>query len=778
MSINLHMSDKYKPFFQKLSVPGKSQDELSYSFSSEEIEHENGSAHIFGIFSISSSSEIYQFFIRETVKHFHDFYQRVSAISPTHDFSNSTTSEFIFENAIQYVYEKVTLSLSDYKEARERSVRLDIKKIQCILGCYTDGRIYLNSTGSQLHGYYIYPRASKHAPIRYTLIPIIEPTRDDEGSARLFSSMVSGAVAIRQSTIVMCTPSLLDYLSMEQLKQMISTQRGEVLQHSLERMFAKVSSRNDITALFLHPYYDGPLLHTSKSTTASSASMEQLRIRQQGTDSVLKPAIRFSFNKGLLSLWHRICQVSTLFVTIEKRFMQPTTWNRVHRFIIMLYKHVVCISERIIISLKNVRLKSNVVRSHDVSQQKKVLTLPVLMLFVQKKILRIPSFCAMTLGRGKKMFLSLSIPSRSLFILSGLFIILFVTSLFTLQSQNSFKKTDNTINEIITQAQQMSNAVEASILFKNSDETLRLISDLERIMTTLPIARTEAQSQAIQSLRVSIDKLKARAYHITIINEPRLIATLPYADDGTYRIASNGLNAVITNNSQIAHLNLKNGTLTNLTNSDILATLGAIAVSDHMATIASRDGAALFSVGMPGPLELISINRNAVEQNFSVLEHFNDSLYVLDRSSNNIYKHVRSGKGFGVGVPWIVQQSVDLTNALDMDIDGTIYLLNPANQLYRYSRGRPSPVPFPVFQPPLQTVSRIETDPDSKLLFFAEPRGGRIFAINKETFALVTQITSPAFQAISDIALESKSGDLLVMSGSHVYRVESSYFKQ
>lgn len=796
MSTTFYMSDDYKPFFQKLSVQGKGRDELSYSFSSEEIEQENSSVYLFGIFSLASSAEIYQFFIRQCVKHFLDFYHRIPRVAMPDDTTSVNTREFLFENAIQYVYENITSALMEFHESRSsRSSKIDIKKVQCILGCYSDGHIYLNITGLQLLGYYIYPRVSKQSPLRYALTSIIE-NRDDDTSPRLFSSMISGTVSVRGGTVVFCTPSLLDYLSMDQLKQMISSQRSDTLQLSLDRMFSKVSSRNDITALFLLPYYDGPWSNQSAVQTASNTSMEELRLRQQGTDNVLTPAMSTSFKKALLSLAHAFQTTSRSLIKLERHLMQPATWNKILRLYHFVKKQTYRLLSSSLALLHEYRLKKRVAVSEHIHIQSPCETTnqtPIALVTNEPSmILRLKNVqhlfnsiltvvvnsIIIVVGRVKKVFLSLSISSRSLLVLSALFLILFVYSLFALQTQHSTKAADRTINETLNRLEQMMGVAEASLIYQNTDDTLRLINDIEQVMNSLPTARTEKQITAIQERRILIEALKARAFHITVIQEPRLIATLADSGDSEYRLETNEALAVIANSQHIALLDLTSNAISDFTNTTLLPSPGAVTLIDQTsALIASREGTDLFILDAVNKIKQIPIQKNATERELTAIAIYNGNLYVFDRQSGSLYKHGRAGNGFASGAPWITQTTVDIKSALDIDIDGAIYVLNPTNQLYRYSRGRPSPIPFPLFQPPLQTISRIETNQDSKRLFFAEPRSSRIFALDKDTFALAGQITSPAFDALSDIALEPKTGDLLVISGNRIYRIESSLFK-
>src|SRR3989338_5768497 len=97
----------------KLSIPGKLSNELSYVFIDNEIEQQNSSVALFGMFDIKSGSELYHIIIKEAVKHFLDFYHRAHSASGAGFDELGDSGEFIFESSIQYTYEKVSEALRD-----------------------------------------------------------------------------------------------------------------------------------------------------------------------------------------------------------------------------------------------------------------------------------------------------------------------------------------------------------------------------------------------------------------------------------------------------------------------------------------------------------------------------------------------------------------------------------------------------------------------------------------------------------------------------------------
>ena len=133
-------------YYAKLSIPGKNNTELSYVFADELAEHKNSSVLLFGLFDVYSSNELYHTIIKESVKHYLDFYHNGSPLDALTSDELPDSREFVFENSIQYTYEKVSDSLRELQERSSHRHALDLKKIHCILGALIGDTIFLSIT--------------------------------------------------------------------------------------------------------------------------------------------------------------------------------------------------------------------------------------------------------------------------------------------------------------------------------------------------------------------------------------------------------------------------------------------------------------------------------------------------------------------------------------------------------------------------------------------------------------------------------------------------------
>ncbi|MEK7648914.1 MAG: hypothetical protein AAB400_03285 [Patescibacteria group bacterium] len=759
------MAYNYKPFFSKISIQGKGHDELSYTFSNGPIEQKNGSVTIFGVFSINSSQELYQYFIKQTVKHFVDFYHRAQSLPDNAQTAESglNNHEFLFENAIQYIYDKVTTALIDFQEDHKRSGSIDLKKIHCIIGVLSEGTLYLSVTGGMLHSFYIYPTTNKQGFSRYSLAPIIDAGKNSEHQTRLFSQIVSGAVSLPDGVVCITTGSLLDYLSLEQLKQIVTTQHPDHLTLSLERILGRVQARNDLTALFIHPTYTGNAQMAQQQhriQTASNRSMEELNSRQRGTDSVMTPATSFHVSHAISRATHLLKLCIQKIITLEKILFQPANAKKMRSFIHIIITALQRFGKHLINTARSIqraitsRSYRNVLQSHAHLAPKMY------------------SKFQAAYSSAKHTFLKLPKPSRIILSLSILFIVLFVTSLFTLSAQKKKQQHVASVETIIQSITDKSNSAEARVIFENDSAAFPLIQEMQQLIEHVPQPLTDKQQSSLVILRTKIASLVKRLNHAITIDSPEYIATL--ADIATAEsVDATEYSGTILIASEQHFYSLSPGAK-NPTHSTVpssMTTSRCAAAIKNAIIACNGDGTRLYRLEQNSVSKPLPISLSAKEGRIDKIQTYNSNAYVYSASAATFFKHLVLGSGFGIGIEWVKDPSISLHDILDFDIDGSLYVLKSSNQLYQYVNGRPRPIPLPSIIPTPQSLTKIETDPSTPLLFLLEPRGNRIIVLDKKSYQLKAQLLSPVFSSLKDIQLRPSTKSLLVVNGADLLNI-------
>lgn len=774
------MAYNHKPFFSKISIQGKNLDELSYVFTSGPIEQKKCTMHVFGVFAISSAHEIYQQFIKQTVKHFLDFYHKLPELAPEAT-SNETIdhAEFAFENAIQYIYDKVTSSLITLQEEQKRPYPFDIKKIHCILGCLSDDTLFLSSTGTVLRAYYIYPNMKKQGLSRHCIAPIIDQQSLDDQPQRLFSNIISGSVGIPGGTVCITTVSLLDYVSLEQLKQRITTQLPKSFAPALEKILYKTNSRNDMTALCIYPTYDGneeSEYILDRRQTAANASMELLNTRQQGTDTVMRASKVFQLKKTYFAFAILMKSLVRALSSLEHWLFQPANRKKITK-IYSTFLHICTVSTRVCMrsihdwysSIKDGEHKKFWYRRYSAASSS------LIAMFA-----RISKFVASRFNLVRMSLLKIPATSRFLLVFSILFIFLFLYSLVAINEHKRRQQNTTTVNNALETIRQKFAEAEASMIYQNETGTYAIYQEIQKRIESLPQQLSKNQNEQVNVLRQNMSDFEKKLNHIISVDTLDTLASFDanvFGDNAGFSEQNSAI--VLYGTAAFSFLVQPYASVRAVPwPADIHPMRSVALASSQSLYVYDSNGSRVYRINGTSPPQAIPFSFGTSESQCDQLLFFNGSLYNYDSASGSIYKHARRGSGFSEGVDWVREKTIDLHDVSDIDIDGSVYVLKANGDLYQYSNGKPRHISFPSIITEKNAFSRIETDSLIPFLFLLNRTTNKIIVIDKKTFALKAQLTSDAFRNLADIQLVPKDKILLAFDGKTIYRIPLDVLKK
>ncbi len=116
----------------------------------------------------------------------------------------------------------------------------------------------------------------------------------------------------------------------------------------------------------------------------------------------------------------------------------------------------------------------------------------------------------------------------------------------------------------------------------------------------------------------------------------------------------------------------------------------------------------------------------------NALYTYNSNLYVLDPLANQIFRY-RAGQFAGEPDRWL-QVEADLSTAVDMGIDGSIYVLHGDGTLARYYGGEPASFTITRMPRPLTHADALylDTEDIAQYIYVADSVGGRIVQLDRD----------------------------------------------
>lgn len=156
-----------------------------------------------------------------------------------------------------------------------------------------------------------------------------------------------------------------------------------------------------------------------------------------------------------------------------------------------------------------------------------------------------------------------------------------------------------------------------------------------------------------------------------------------------------------------------------------------------------------------------------------VIQSYSNKIYVLDPENSQIWRYTRRRDQFDAAEPYA--NGVDLKNAVDMAIDGNVYVLGSDGYITKLFQGNKED--FPIKKQPVKGLvnpTKIYTEADMTQIFVLEPSENRILVYNKDDRsggAVYTgQYIFDELDDIKDFYFDKDTNTMYVLTGTAVYR--------
>ncbi len=151
---------------------------------------------------------------------------------------------------------------------------------------------------------------------------------------------------------------------------------------------------------------------------------------------------------------------------------------------------------------------------------------------------------------------------------------------------------------------------------------------------------------------------------------------------------------------------------------------------------------------------------------------FNGKLYILDGVSSQIWRYEPSTEGYGLPESYFVAPPPDLSQAVGMAIDGSIYVLLADGRIVKLFGGEPFPYQISGLEQPFvrPVAIALEGDKEEGAIYVADAGADRIVALSKQG-AFIHQIRADgdAFAEITAMAVDGASRTLFLVARGRLF---------
>lgn len=144
------------------------------------------------------------------------------------------------------------------------------------------------------------------------------------------------------------------------------------------------------------------------------------------------------------------------------------------------------------------------------------------------------------------------------------------------------------------------------------------------------------------------------------------------------------------------------------------------------------------------------------------------NLYVLDREENQVWRYLPSQGGFDSERVALLEEA-DLTNALEIAVAESVYVLDAQEGIRRFSGRAEEAFPLSGIDRPLLSPTSISVLPGSGRVVVADSGNKRVVVASSDG-RFLHQITSPAFTDLRAVAVDEGARVMYVLNGDTVVR--------
>ncbi len=310
---------------------------------------------------------------------------------------------------------------------------------------------------------------------------------------------------------------------------------------------------------------------------------------------------------------------------------------------------------------------------------------------------------------------------------------------------------------------------ESSIIYKDEKKAFDLLKEAEAIINNLPI-KDKDQEQKKEELTADLDVIFRKLCKVEIVKD-NVFVTLPDARIDKLEIIDETLVAFTKDIQTLYKINLGTKQIDEQIYSETMDLMQSTVPKENDKILFLDDNNAVIEYDKKTTSittkDIIYPKDNPEISNIFI---YNQKLYSIDKSSSQIYKHNETQTGYDKGTLWL-KQNVDLSNAVDLAIDSSLYILKLNGELLKFSSGTQDEFSIKMIDPKMEEPTQMWTYSDVDEIFILEPKQKRIVIIDKGG-TLIKQYTSLDWQNPTNMSVDIDNKKLYVIDSGKVYRID------
>lgn len=659
--------------------------------------------------------------------------------------------------------------LQDVNRRAHHVLKYEDTHVHCVLGVVLDTSISLAYHGKP-HAILFY--ASKGN------LAVNEIITEESSGLQLFSELIEGNMN-PGDYMVITTPMLTQFFSEDRMGKLLSTRRIEESASHMQKVLHDLRHDFSFGGLIVHVTgkHDRPktgkLPHSQER--GSEESLNQLMASTKSTEETLSPPL---LTPVLSNLKHRLAkrkqrdeEDKPAHARTHKQYSVETNYRRGRedtnesffgKFLIGLGHALVFVGTALILLIRKVSefigyiLKTSyaLITNKGNGRAKTI------------------QMWRNAMRNQKNFFKNLPLTSKIILIATIILAGSFLGSLGYLKKKERQEQREVTYGNMIQAIIDKKDAAEAALVYNEKGRAFTLLQEAQTILKQLP-GETNSKAEKVKELQTSLEIFLQDLRNITKV-APELIVQFDTGTEGkqlTDVLKAEQHMLVFgpeVNDVMIVDLLTKGQTKQPLDTIKYLTS-----------GIFNRDDKTGYFITQGSKLASYNIESRAIapkdisypkdDARIGAITLYNGKFYTLDTKNSQLYKHNRTQTGFDKGAPWITGNSLDLSEATAVTIDGNIFIGTNKGELLKLFKGERQAFEITGLDPAFASIDALWTSGDTDTLYILDGAQKRVVLLDKDG-RFKKQFTADEWQKPAAMHVEEADGVVYVLDSNKLYK--------
>lgn len=676
------------------------------------------------------------------------------------------TKSLKFEN-IEELFEKSIKDLNTYiiDLIKLSNIPINLKGLHATIGIFLDNYLFITQRG-RLHGFFIF----KGKNAEYKIIDILKPGSREPKEDIIFTDIVNGKLDPQQA-LLLCTESVGSYLTEYNIKKILT--HDGITQNTINAHLKEITNNENFAGVMVRntPINARSSIkikeHVKKSKTESDTSISRLESTRHTTQELLSPR--------LIPKIKELIQKYTPQPRERKKKNQKTTaYNRTNEV------------------LDKTTIPSPLKSSLDIS--KKIFNtswnflakiLGILFIFIRQKLAK-KSQITTKIQPAEKPTTNITLPKLSLatngtktmsIAIVVIIVLIFGSGLF-IRNKRIHTQQENDFNAIISQIEDNLLKAEAALIHKAEGRANIHIKEVETLLQQTEQYPKLMASETLNKYQNKIAQINDSIYHIRKIEAPEklidLTNELANVTIQGINIFNNTIYLYNDTNPYLAIVNIENQQVTLIDSPETTINVQDLNIFERSNNqpIVLTNNNTLYKLNTSDK-ELSALDISFDHTDIKDIKTYNTSLYTLNPVQNQIYKYGSiTSNSFSRAKQWLTDTDIDISSAVDMYIDGTVYVLFKNGTIQNFLSGKKTSFTTDTtIQPQIQEVTQMSYSTKLKQFYVLEPQQHRIIVFNHEGNFLY-QYQFNQTENLQAIGYDDTNTQLLILKDKAIYQIK------